>query len=115
MRYMAAGSRDLVERSNGHLEQIQAKVLPSIGGNLAVTTAVDGSQFVTLPSQAATQVTVFNPTETIIEVRQGGSGVAVPVFPSTTFTFFGVSNANDLGIRRSDEGDPVEIPVRWEG
>ena len=110
MQYLA-GSR----KTNDLLLEVAQGVLPSTGGNLAVTTAVDGSQFVALPSQEASQVTIFNPTETNIEVRQGGSGAAVPVFPSTTFTFFGVSNTNDLGIRRSDEGDPVDIPVRWEG
>ncbi|MGH2340633.1 hypothetical protein ACRC7T_04025 [Segnochrobactraceae bacterium EtOH-i3] len=85
------------------------------GGHLAVTTAAGGTTFVAFASQACKQLTVINNTGTVLEVQRGGSGIAVPVFPATYFTFFGLTNANQLGVRRVDQAaTSVTAQAVWE-
>lgn len=100
--------------------ELRASPVPVIarftaGGNLSVTTNVDGTSFVTFPSQACTQVTVINDTAFSFEVRQGGVGVAVPVLAQSSFSFFGATNANQFSVRRKDlDVEPASVYVRWE-
>lgn len=81
-----------------------------------MSTNANGTGFVALPAQACAQVTVINDTDVTFEVRQGGVGAAAPVLAQSSFTFFGVSNANQLSVRRKDQGtDVLEVCARWEG
>lgn len=103
--------------TNAELRADPVEVHPGFksGGNLAVNTNVDGTGFVDLPSQACAQVTVVNDTDVTFEVRQGGAGAACPVLAQSSFTFFGVSNADQLSVRRKDRGTEVlEVCARWE-
>lgn len=103
--------------TNAELRATPVRVLASFsaGGNLSVSSNADGVSFVTLPAQACTQLTVINDTNFSFEVRQGGAGVAVPVLAQSSFTFFGVTNANQLSVRRKDnEVEVVNIYARWE-
>ena len=85
------------------------------GGNLSVQTAVVGTTFTAFASQACSQLTVANDTGATIEFRQGGAGVAVPVFDGTYFTIFGISDAADIQVRRSDTSNTqVTVKARWE-
>ena len=85
------------------------------GGHLAVTAAAAGTTFVAIAAQACKQLTVINNTGTVLEAQQGGSGVAVPIFAGQAFTFFGLTNANQLGLRRVDQSTtPVTAHARWE-
>ena len=85
------------------------------GGNISVDTAATGTNFATFGSQACKQLTIVNDTGTDIEVRQGGSGVALPIFNGDKFTFYGLSNANTLGVRRKDTSNTqVTVKARWE-
>lgn len=87
----------------------------SSGGHISVTTDSSGTSFTSLSSQACKQVTIANNSGTTIEVQQGGTGVGFPIFPSTYFTFFGLTDASNLGIRRVDQSTTaVSVIARWE-
>lgn len=95
----------------------ELKVIPSmaIGGNLAVTTNSTGTTFNAFASQECKQLTVSNQTGTTIEVQQGGAGVALQIPTGAFYTFFGITNANQLGIRRTDTSNTqITITARWE-
>jgi hypothetical protein len=88
----------------------------SSGGNASAQTNATGTNFTVLGSQACKQLTVVNNTGTTIEVQQGGSGVALPIQDQDRYTFYGLSNANQLGIRRVDQSNTqVTVAYRWEG
>ncbi len=85
------------------------------GGHLNATTAASGSGFTAFADHACRQVTIANNTGTAIEVQQDASGVAFPVFNGTYFTFYGLTNASQLGVRRVDQsGTQVTVNARWE-
>lgn len=85
------------------------------GANMSVATTAAGTTFAAFPSQACRQLTISNGTGVTIEVQQGGSGVALPVFSGTYFTFFGLANASALAVRRLDQSTtPVTVIARWE-
>lgn len=85
------------------------------GGMLAVATTATGANFILLASQACKQVTIANNTGVIIEIQQGAAGVALPIFVGSYFTFFGLTNANQLGMRRNDQAATVvTAQARWE-
>jgi hypothetical protein len=86
------------------------------GGNGSVQTAALGVDFVALPAQPCRQVTIMNNTGAALEFRQGGAGVAVPVFDQTYFPFYGLTDASQLSVRRVDQGvTQVTVTYRWEG
>ncbi len=85
------------------------------GGNLSVQTAATGTNYTAFASQVCCQLTLVNNTGTTIEFRQGGAGVAVPVFDQSFYTIFGITNANQISIRRTDTGNTqVTAQARWE-
>lgn len=85
------------------------------GGNGTAQTSATGANWVTLTAQVCKQVTFVNNTGTAIEVRQGGAGTAIPVVDQSVFTFYGITNASDLSIRRVDTSNTqVTIAYRWE-
>lgn len=97
---------------------VSVKPVMATSGNLTATTTSgsNGSTFVALPSQACTQVTVCNNTGVNIEVQQGGSGGVLTVFVGSYYTFFGLTNANQLAVRRADQSasPTVSVQARWE-
>lgn len=85
------------------------------GGNISAQTNNPGSTYAAFASQACKQVTIVNDTGTTILVQQGAAGVGVPIFDQSAFTFFGVANANTLGVKRKDESNTlVTVAARWE-
>lgn len=85
------------------------------GGNASAQSSATGANFVALAAQACSQITFLNNTGTAVEVRQGGAGVAIPVIDQTYFTLYGLTNANQLEIRRVDQDNAqVTIAYRWE-
>lgn len=85
------------------------------GGNVDLQTNATGATFNAFGSQACSQLTLVNDTGTKLEFRQGGSGVAVPVFDQTSFTVFGIANANEISVRRKDQSSTqVTVAARWE-
>lgn len=99
------------------LKGILSKVLPNGSGNISVETDAAGTDFVVLPSQQTNQVTIFNDREDLtLLVQQDATGPAVPVLPMTSFTFFGITNTNQLGVKRKDEStEQISVVARWEG
>ncbi len=92
-------------------------VLPSMasGGNLSVTTAVVGTNWTAFGSQVCKQLTISNQSGTTIEVRQGAAGVGFQIPTGTFYTFFGITNANQLDVRRVDTSNTqITITARWE-
>ena len=85
------------------------------GGNLSVQTDAAGANYTALSGQACKQVTIINDTGTKLQVRQGASGATVTIFDQAAFTFFGITNANQLQVRRKDTSNTqVTADVRWE-
>lgn len=85
------------------------------GGNISVATNATGSTYNAFSSQACKQLTIVNDTGFDIEFQQGGSGVAIPIFDGSSFTIFGISNVNSIGVRRKDTSNtPVTVKARWE-
>lgn len=85
------------------------------GGNTSAQTAATGTNYTLFASQACKQLTIVNNTGTALEFRQDAAGVAVPVFDQSSFTIFGITNANQIGIRRVDTSNTqVTAQARWE-
>lgn len=85
------------------------------GGNISVATSTTGADFTAFSAQACTQLTISNNTGTTIEFAVSGTGVAFPVFPATYYTFFGITDASSLSVRRTDQSDTsVTVIARWE-
>lgn len=92
-------------------------VLPSMasGGNISAQTAATGTNWTAYGSQACKQLTLSNQSGTTIEVRQGGGGVGLQIPTGAFYTFFGITNANQLEVRRVDTSNTqVTITARWE-
>ena len=99
------------------LDASKTPVIPSMtsGGNLAVTTNATGTTFNAFTSQACKQLNISNQTGVTIEVQQGGAGVALQIPTGAFYTFFGITNTNQLGIRRTDVSNTqVTVTARWE-
>jgi len=99
------------------LDNNRVPVLPSMtnGGNLAVTTNATGTTYTAFASQACKQLTISNQSGVVIEVRQGGGGVALQIPTGAFYTFFGITNANQLDVRRVDVSNTqITITARWE-
>lgn len=72
---------------------------------IAVSTSVSGVTFVNFPSTPCNSLQVENNSGTAIEVRKGGSGVAIAIPSGVGGRYFsGISNANELSLRRVDTG-----------
>ena len=105
---------------NGKLpatDNSKVPVIPSMttGGNISATTAATGTNWTAFGSQALKQLTISNQTGTTIEFRQGGSGVGFQVPSGGFYTFFGITNANQIDIRRVDTSNvQVTVTARWE-
>ena len=92
-----------------------AKAVMTSGGNLTATTQATGTNWTTLSAQACSQLTIGNNSGATIEFRQGGSGAGFPVFDKSSFTIFGIANANEISVRRVDTSNTqVTVAARWE-
>lgn len=83
------------------------------GGNIELTTNAASNVFEAFASRVCKQVTIVNDTGFDIEVQQGATGPVIPVFDRNAFTFFGITNANQLGVRRKLAGVST-VKARWE-
>lgn len=86
------------------------------GGNLSVATSgVNGTAYVQCPSQRARVCHVVNQSSEPIIVRQDGAGVGMPVGAYSGFSFNGISNVNQLSVKRDDEANTaLTVYLRWE-
>jgi hypothetical protein len=111
------GSLSSIDTKTPSLDNSKQPVVPSMtsGGNLSVQTAAIGTDWSTFASQALKQLTVSNQTGTNIEFRQDGAGVGFIVPVSSIFTFFGITNSDQIEARRVDTSNTqVTVTARWE-
>lgn len=88
---------------------------PTGGGNLSVQTHATGTNYVAFASQACRQLTIVNDSGADIVFQQGGTGAAVTVWDHTTFTIFGITNADQISVKRKDDSNTqVTVASRWE-
>jgi hypothetical protein len=80
----------------------------------AQTDGADGSTWVAYGSQACTVLDLFNNTGTDIEYRRGGAGVAITVADGLSRQVRGITNANEIEVRRVDlSATQVTIPAEF--
>lgn len=93
-----------------------SKAVMTAGGNISAQTASTGTNWTTFASQACRQLTLLNDSGAKIEFRQGGGGVGIPIRDGGSFSVFGLTNANEIGVRRADTSNTqVTVHARWEG
>jgi hypothetical protein len=80
---------------------------------LALTTSTTGANYVTFGSQACTSLEVVNNTGATIEVRRGGAGVAMQIPPGMARLFLAITNADQLGVRRTDTSN-TQVTIQAE-
>lgn len=98
-------------------DQAAVGVAPQLssGGHISAQTAVSGTAYTAFGAQACKQLTILNGTGVDIGVTVGGAGVEVPVLAGTYYTFFGITNASQLSVRRVDTSTTqVTVAARWE-
>ena len=101
--------------SGGSSEPSDVTPSMSTGGNLSVQTAATGTNWTAFASQECKQLTISNDTGTKLEVRQNGAGVGLRIMDNTYYTFFGLTNTNQLSVRRVDTSNTqVTATARWE-
>lgn len=99
--------------TNAQLRASPVPMKPVMGGSGNAVISQTGNTATALGSQACVQVTVYNvDAEDIVWVWQGGQ--AVPVFPMSSGSFFGISNTNQLSLSWGKTETAKQIPYRWE-
>lgn len=92
-------------------------------GIQAVTTSTTGANFAQLPSVVANQVVIYNGSAVSLDVQycdnggnaRGGAETFLPVPAGTAQPFRGLSNAQQLQVRRSDNSNtPVTVKFTYE-
>ena len=94
---------------------ISARPSMSSGVHISAQTAATGTNWTPFGSQPCKQLTVHNNTGTVVEVSVGGTGVGIPIQTGMFYTFFGLTNASELSIRRVDQSNTqVTVQARAE-
>ncbi|MDY3551389.1 hypothetical protein R5W24_000465 [Gemmata sp. JC717] len=99
------------------LDNAKVSVVPSMtsGGNTFAQTAATGTNWTAFPSRALKQLTVSNQTGVTLEFQQDGAGVGLQIPTTGIYTFYGITNANQIGVRRVDTANTqVTVTARWE-
>jgi len=79
---------------------------------LSLATANPGSGFAQFGSQACTSLDLVNNTGTTLEYRRGAGGtVYIPIPPGTSRLIQGITNANQIYVRRVDQSNTVVTMV----
>lgn len=100
-----------LDTANTHLENLAV----SSAGNTSIATLILGTTWVAFPTQACERLIVVNDTGTKLEVRQDGAGIGLPIPDGAGFTFEGITNADQISVRRKDVANtPVDVYARWE-
>jgi hypothetical protein len=111
-----ANLRPVAVDTAGRLRTVTTIPTASATGNGAVSTpAAGGTACTALPSQAVDLVEFAAPASAAqVEYQIGGSGAYFPIFPGYVVQVPGVSNANAICVRRTDQATTVQaIPYRW--
>lgn len=71
----------------------------------SVSTSGTGADFVTLADGACRAVDLANLTDAAIEYRRNGAGVAMGIPAGATRLLIGITNSNQISVRRVDLGN----------
>lgn len=85
------------------------------GGTLSIAqiqTAVTGTNFTALTSLLCYEVCFSNNTGQDISVRKVGGSVEFVVFAGTMMTFDGITNSNQLELRRTDTSN-TQVTIQY--
>lgn len=80
---------------------------------LALQTANPGTGWATFAAQACTALDLVNNSGTTIEYRRGGTGAAMPIPTGTARMIIGITNANEISIRRVDQSN-TQVTIQAE-
>ena len=72
---------------------------------LSVTTANPGSNFTAYPSYVCNTLVLLNYTDYALDARLNGAGNAITIPALQTYRFTGLTNANQVSIRRNDQNN----------
>lgn len=108
-------NKNFEELSGGGAGEMNVKPIFTASGNLPEVTVAGGTAWTTLPAQELAQLTIYNDTGFVLEMQQDGSGGIALVFVDRETPFFGITNANQVALRRRDKAaDPLVVHARWE-
>ena len=102
--------------ASGNPVSVAGDVRPKMnsGGFINATTASTGANFTAFASQACTSLGIMNGTGQTLEFRQGGSGATLYVPDGTGFYFDGITNCNQIEVRRQDQSNTqLVVRGRW--
>lgn len=80
---------------------------------LSLTTATDGTQWVSFPATSCNALDVINDTGTKLQVRYSRwPDVSIPLYDGMADTYT-PTNTSEISVRRADgKGDPVTVVAR---
>ncbi len=85
------------------------------GGNLQVTTAAIGTNYVTFAARPCLELQIINCSGVEIVWQQDNDTVDVPLPTGCAYTARGIANANQIKVRRRDTANTqIVIQARWE-
>ena len=88
------------------LPNVNAQVQPYTSSvYMSLTTNSTGSVYTAFGSQACTILDIDNRTGVQLEVQKNGSGPSVLIPVATVRSFSGITNANQLAVRRVDQSN----------
>jgi len=89
-------------------------ILFATGGITSAQTQAVGTGWTTFASQACVTMDIVNYTGVDIEYRRGGAGSTMRVLNNSARTIDGITNANQIGVRRVDQSNTqVTVAGEW--
>lgn len=98
------------------ISALQAQIkMPTYSAVTAVSVATDatGANWTVFGSQACESFDLVNDTGVAIEYRRNGAGVAISVPNGGSRLIMGITNANQIGVRRVDQTN-TSVTVKGE-
>ena len=93
---------------------VRSSVAQAASGTIiTVQTAANGTSFATFGSQACTALDIINNTGFTLEIQRGGAGSVLTLLTGQARLMVGITNANQIGVRRSDQST-AQITVTAE-
>jgi len=75
-----------------------------------VDTSATGANFVAFADISCGALEIVNATGTTVEYRRGGTGEAMPILNATSRKIVGITNADQISVRRLDQSNtPVAV------
>lgn len=104
--------KDLLRELATKLTAITAAVTPASAAFGSVQTNATGTNWTTLTSSTAKRVTLLNETGTDIDIRLNGAGTTITVSDNQGIELGGLTNANQIGVRRVDTSN-TQVTLKY--